>query len=74
MKRILRRKIDIRWIGFSEKCQSGSGPMPKARFSQRVEDNAFHLRLTFAWQRFADEIAHEAADDDVFAELGNFGI
>jgi hypothetical protein len=30
MKRILRRKIDIRWIGFSEKCQSGSGPMPKA--------------------------------------------
>jgi hypothetical protein len=88
MKRILRRKIDIRWIGFSEKMpvrlrtdakssrrrRKRSGGITAARFSQRVENNAFHLRLTFAWQRFADEIADEAADDDVFAELGNFGI
>src|SRR6184192_4396654 len=38
---------------------------------QRVEHNAFNL--SFARQRLADEITHEAADHDVLAKLGYLG-
>src|SRR5207253_9291251 len=45
---------------------------PIRRFGVRRGERRYKC-LRFAWQRLADEIADKPADDDVLAELRNFG-
>lgn len=51
------------------------GLNPRRRVYPALESWAIHCQhLRFAWQRLANEIANEAADDDVLTQLRNLGI